>query len=224
MLRCVDWRPPVVYSNWMLRIFSVCRLFVTFCLNVVSRFGRVCARVYFYSVRYGTETAGIVHAASRKKNINNKLIYYKQQKSEWEWKKKERQKMACKMSWTEQLLRTAYKVNWTLYLRQSISARSHYLLHFLRVRIYSKIVGNKPALYSRSMRSIFFQYRVCCQNMQAATMKNSKQAQEANASASVCQSSSIISTSDFSMTRKLWLSAELWDFKRNERKTEEKLN
>lgn len=127
-------------------------------------------------------------------------------------KKQERQGKKWRVKWCWTVTKNCtYKVNWTLYLRQSISARSHYLFA-LSLRVHSKLVGNKPALYSRSMRSIFFQYRVCCQNMQAAAMKNSKQAHEANARASVCQSSSIISTSDFSMTRKLWLLAELWDY------------
>lgn len=45
-----------------------------------------------------------------------------------------------------------------------------------------------PALKPRSIRSIFFQYLVCCQNMQAATMKNRRHEMAASAKEAACQS------------------------------------
>lgn len=55
--------------------------------------------------------------------------------------------------------------------------------------------SNLPASKPRSIRSIFFQYLVCCQNMQAATMKNNTQDMAANANDTVCQFNSHIISS-----------------------------
>lgn len=98
------------FTLWMLRIFCVCRLFVTFCLNVVL------ASVVFIFIRW---CVCVFSSRGKNKNINNKLICYNNSNINNSRSKKKMCRAVSKLYSVQ-----TCKVSWTLHISLSIDLRA----------------------------------------------------------------------------------------------------